>query len=162
MVRKLLEYLKLVNTIKVSQFPSVGDQEAGDLLTGLRTGANSNFNPGSDTGFSPLPYTVETALTVQMIANNGYVANNAGRINFTLPTSFNVGDVIELAAFGAGGWTISQNAAQQIIFGISSTTIGIGGSLSSTQVGDSIVLKGVVANTSFLVIGAPQGNITFV
>lgn len=151
----------MVATKKISQFPSVGDQAPGDLLTGLRDGANNNFNPNSASGYAPLPYETITALTFQMAANNGYFANNAGMIEFTLPPLFDEGDVLELGAFGAGGWKILQNAGQQIMFGRVLTTAGTSGSVQSTSVGDSIKLVGVIANTSLMVVGAPQGNLIY-
>lgn len=153
----------MVDTIKISQFASGGAQVNGDLLTGLRGGANTNFNPSGGAGtYSPLPYQMVTTLSFFMASNNGYIANNAGQIVFTLPPVFGLGDVIELAAFGAGGWQIVQNAGQQIVFGKILTTAGAGGSITSTAVGDSIKLVGVVADTTLIVLGAPQGNLIFV
>ena len=152
----------MVDTIKISQFPSGGNQINGDILTGLRTGANTNFNTDAAGTFSPIPFSVVTSLFLAMAPNNGYAANNAGQVTLLLPVFFNVGDIIEVAAFGAGGFQITQNAAQQIIFGLSSTTIGIGGTITSTQVGDSLMMKGIVENSSWMIIGGVQGNLIVV
>jgi hypothetical protein len=163
MVNWLKRLKKMVDTIKISQFPSGGAQMSSDLLTGLRTGANTNFMPETPGGvYVPLPFTVITSLFLQMVTNNGYAANNAGQVTLVLPVTFAVGDIIEVAAFGAGGFQITQNAAQQIVVGIQSTTIGITGTVTSTQVGDSLVMKGIVANTSLMVIGGVQGNLLIV
>ena len=62
---------------------------------------------------------------------------------------------------GAGGWRVSQNAGQQIHFGILNTTTGTGGYLSSTQTYDTIRMVCNVENNEFTVIGA-VGNITII
>ncbi len=88
-----------------------------------------------------------------------YISQSALITTYTLPLSFNVNDTVELVGFGAGGWTITQNAGQTIHSPSGSTTIGITGSLSSTNPYNSVVLKGVVKNTE-MVITAQTGNLT--
>lgn len=147
-----------VNVIKVSQFPTVGSLEAGDLITGLRAGANTNFTGEQGS----LIWQPVNGLTEQMAPNNGYVTMNAGVVNLLLPLEAAFGDLIGVVGWGSGGWTISQNEGQQIFLGLTPTTPGVGGSLSSTQSRDSIVLMCVVPNVSFINLGAPQGNITYI
>lgn len=96
-----------------------------------------------------------------MVANDGYLANSASQIVFSLPATSNFGDKLEIAGFGAGRWQITQGAGQQIIFGVDQTTIGVGGSLTSTEQYDSIELLCVVPNLTWLALDA-QGNITVV
>lgn len=96
-----------------------------------------------------------------MVANDGYLTNSGSQIVLTLPATSVFGDKIEVAGFGAGGWQVQQLAGQQIIFGNQSTTLGVGGSLTSTNQFDSLELLCVVANLTWLVLDA-QGNITVV
>jgi hypothetical protein len=81
---------------------------------------------------------------------------------FVLPLSSNFGDKINVVGNAAGGWTITQNAGQKIVVGSSSSTIGIGGSVSSTNQYDSIELLCVQANFGWQALVAPQGNLTIV
>ena len=101
------------------------------------------------------------ASTTQAIAvNNGYFTQAVG-ITLTLPATAALGTEIYVTSSGVGIWTIAQNAGQNIQFGNLSTTVGTGGSLASTAIGDSITLVCSVANTTWAVIGS-QGNITIV
>jgi hypothetical protein len=97
-----------------------------------------------------------------MAADNGYTANNAGLVTLTLPVTAAYGSVISVNGKGAGGWRIAQNASQSIRLGNVTTTVGVGGSLSSTNLGDSIDLVCITANTLWTTQGAPQGTITVV
>ena len=91
--------------------------------------------------------------------NTGYIANNAGLVTITLPTTAAVGSVLRVAGKGAGGWQIAQNASEIIHFGTLDTTTGTGGSLESTNTYDSVELLCIVADTEWLVISS-VGNIT--
>ena len=98
-----------------------------------------------------------------MVPNNGYVSDSGATIVFTLPATANFGDVLRVVGKGAGGWTITQNAGQIIIFGVDSTTVGVGGSLASTVQSDCIELLCTTggANTFWTVMSC-IGNITVV
>ncbi len=97
-----------------------------------------------------------------MAANNGYVANNAGLVTLTLPATAAFGTNISVVGQGGGGWTIHQNAGQYIIVGSSSTTLGAGGSVSSTNQFDSINLVCTQANLIWTTRGGVQGALTIV
>ena len=95
-----------------------------------------------------------TGTTQQTAANTGYMANNPARVSITLPVSSAVtlGDVIQINGFGAGGWTVIQNAGQSAI------TKSIRGSSSATTTGpisgaqyDAIELQ-YVGNNTFSVL----------
>ena len=96
-----------------------------------------------------------------MTANVAYTANNAGLVTLTLPTTAAAGTTLEVTGLGAGGWSIAQNASQLIHLGSSVTTTGVGGSLSSTNRYDTVVLRCVVANTTWNVTSV-IGNLTVV
>lgn len=95
-----------------------------------------------------------------MVAQRGYVNNNAGLTTFTLPATANFGDIIEIAGVGAGGWTIVQNSGQSIVVGALTSTVTTG-SVSSTMATDTIRLLCVAANTNFKALSW-AGNLTVV
>ena len=85
---------------------------------------------------------VNVTTTTQAIAvNTGYVANNAAQVVFTLPATGALGDTFYITGngnVGTAGWKVNQNAGQVIFFGSSTTSVGAGGSLTSTNQLDSI------------------------
>lgn len=109
----------------------------------------------SGTG-SGIGWTEVTGTTQAMVADNGYVANNGALVVFTLPTTAAFGTVINLVGKGAGGWRIDQNASQNIQVGSVSSTVGVGGSVASTNRYDSLELLCTTANTTWTVLGGPQ------
>jgi hypothetical protein len=98
-----------------------------------------------------------------MSPNNGYITDNATQVVYTLPSVAAQGTLLEVCGgvLGVGGWKIAQNALQSIKFNSSSTTVGTGGSLTSTEQYDTIRLLCIVANTTWTVLGN-EGNITVV
>lgn len=125
----------------------------GTTITG--SGSNITFNASG----GGLSWSVVTSATQAMTINRGYIANRGGGVAFALPTTAAVGDQVRVTTINAGGWSITQAAGQQIQIGDSTTTLGAGGSLASTKIGDSVLLVCTVANTTFLVLSA-TGNIT--
>jgi len=131
------------------------------------TGFTGFTGPQGPTGSGGLTWTEVTGTTQSMVSNNGYIANNVGLVTLTLPTTIAVGGLIPVSGFGAGGWTIAQNSGQQIFWdaggvdGTNETTLGVTGSLSSTDRYNCIEVQCVVANTTFIVRWA-KGNITIV
>lgn len=78
-----------------------------------------------------------------MARNNGYmVISPGGAITMALPSTASsvLGDLIEITLDGATSWQITQAAGQQIRFSSSQTTVGVGGSITTTATGDSIRL----------------------
>lgn len=128
------------------------------------TGVSIVNAPGSITINSTgggLTWTDVTGTTQTAAPNNGYLADNAAIVTITLPSTVPQFSIVEVVGFGAGGWTIAQNAGQSVHLGSAVTTIGAGGSLSSTNRYDCVTLLCVVANTTFTVIDS-IGNITVV
>lgn len=123
------------------------------------TGSGSNITFNSTGG--GLTWNDVTGITQAMAVNNGYVPDNGALVTLTLPATATFGSVIAVVGRGAGGWTIAQNAGQQIICGPNSTTIGVGGSVSSTNRRDTIFLLCTTANTEFTRINF-SGNLTLV
>jgi hypothetical protein len=58
-----------------------------------------------------------------------------------------LGDTIKIVG-KLGTWSIAQNANQQILIGSASSTVGVGGSVAGTNVGDSIELVVITSGAS--------------
>jgi hypothetical protein len=111
------------------------------------------------TGFT---WNVVTVASTQMVSNNGYIVNyTGGQATLLLPSTAAVSSNITVVGFSAGGWTITQNAGQNIVVAPSTTTTGTGGSLTPSQPGFAIELINVVANTTFTCYGG-QGSYVLV
>lgn len=92
-----------------------------------------------------------------MSQNTTYITNSASLVTLTLPTSPTVGQIIYIAGLGSGGWKVGQNSGQQIIIGSSQTTSGTGGSVSSANATDCMIL--IAHSTSvWTTIGQPQST----
>lgn len=116
----------------------------------------------SVTGTPAFNYILVAGTAVLMLGNNGYVTNNGSLVSLTLPTASSFGDRLNIIGYGAGGFIIEQNAAQQVIIGNKMSTLGNLGSVSSTQIGDSLELVCVVPNAVWMAPFAPQGSLTVV
>lgn len=143
---------------------STGVQPVASTLT-AGTGVSITNGAGSITinaSGGGLTWTVITGAAQALAVNNGYIANNAGTVVFTLPVTAAVGTVIAVTGINNNtGWQIAQNVGQTIYFGSANTTTGVGGSLTSTRIRDTVFLLCVVANTDWNVIDS-IGNITIV
>jgi hypothetical protein len=106
-------------------------------------------------------WTDVSGLTQAIAVNNSYTANNAGLVTLTLPAASAYGSVVEISGKGAGGWLIAQNAGNMIIFGSSSSTPGIGGSIASTGQFDTVRLVCTVVDAVWTVTSC-VGNLTIV
>lgn len=123
----------------------------------VTAGANTITIAATGAGFS---WTDVTGATQTIVAENGYLADRAGGVAFTLPASATIGDTFRIVGV-QGSWTLAQAANQQIKFGSSATTVGVGGSLASTNAGDCIecVATNTSASTVWRVMSS-VGNIT--
>jgi len=80
--------------------------------------------------------------------DNGYFCNKAGTLLLALPAVSVEGDIIEVANENTAlGIQFTQAAGQQILLGNSSTTLGAAGTLTSSDVGDTLKIVCKVANT---------------
>lgn len=98
----------------------------------------------------------EVVASPQVISvNNGYISNLGGGIAFSLPAVSAVGDTFSIVG-KAGIWSITQGAGQTIHVGSTSTTPGVGGSLTANAATDSVNFVCVTANLEWQVVGGPQ------
>lgn len=129
--------------------------------TGITVVQNGNNITVSATG-TGVSWSVITSATQAMTTDSGYVANytGGGTLVFTLPTTSSVGDALYINGLGSSGWQIAQNAGQQIIIGSVSSTVGVTGSVASSNQFDSLKLICVQANLTWAISGGAQGNLT--
>lgn len=141
---------------------STGNDPVASVLTagsgiGIVNASGSITISATSGGFI---WSTVTGTSQTISAENGYIANNASLITFTLPSTAAVGDTFKIMGLAAGGWTIVENTGQSIIFGdVTSTTTS--GSISSTDAHDSITVTCTVANTTWSV-SQSIGNLSIV
>ena len=130
----------------------------GTGITVVDTPGTSTLTINSSGSFA---WTVITSNQTAVV-NNGYICNKSGTLALLLPATASIGDTIKVTGINTG-WTITQNANQEIYFGTSHTTVGVGGSLSSLNVRDSVELVCVVSGSSTIwnVISS-IGNLSYV
>lgn len=130
----------------------------GRLGTGFNVDENGVVSV-SGGGGGGITWNEVTGTTQLAAADNGYIANNESRVTITLPSTIAVGKIIEVAGSGAGGWKISQNAGQKIVFGSVETTEGTTGYMESNSRYESVKLICITSNAVFSVLratGAPE------
>lgn len=105
-------------------------------------------------------WTTVTGTTQAAAINNGYVANSnaVGACVITLPAIAPVGSIVEVLGLGNEGWTLAANAGQTIQFGSVATSTA--GSFSSTNQFDTILVKCMVANTTWSVTSSVSAGLT--
>ncbi len=84
---------------------------------------------------------VQISASQALAKNTGYFCiAPGGALALSLPStaSSTIGDLIEVTLDGATSWTITQAAGQQIQYNNLGTTVGVGGSLASTDQGNTI------------------------
>ena len=141
-------------------FP-VADGGANEVLTTNGAGVVSWQAGGG--GGGGLTWEV-TTVNDSIVEGEGYHANKGTLLTMTLPATGAIGDTFAITNMNiAVGWRIAQNANQYIRFGNQLTTVGVGGYLESTALGDSVELVCNVsgASTGWIVVQS-VGNITIV
>ena len=117
------------------------------------TGANLKAS------INPLSQVINVTTSTQaMSPNTIYVADSAGLVTFTLPLTAPFGSILSVVGYGPGGWKIEQNASNQIIVSPQNTTLGVGGSIASTDQFDTLTLICIVADFIWTAYGAPQSQ----
>jgi len=145
----------------------LGSSSADPVFATLTsTGGTITFTPGAGTlnleaAVDLTPWNEVTSATQALAVNEGYIMNYATAITATLPATAALGTVIKIAGKGAGLTVVAQNALQQIHFGSTSTTIGVTGSITATNLHDTVQLLCIVANTEWVVLDS-VGNWTIV
>jgi|GEM_PF-3558862 len=89
-----------------------------------------------------------------MVADNGYFLTGGGALVLTLPVVCAAATVIEIAGSASASWSIAQNALQSIQLGAVTSTVGVGGSVTSANAGDTIRMLCIVANTKWVMLSS--------
>jgi hypothetical protein len=134
--------------------PTAATLTAGSGIT--ITNAAGSITIASTT--SGMTWTTVSGTTQSAAVNNGYITNNAGAVTVTLPTTFAIGDAVEVKGLGAGGWVLAAGAATTIRYGTSVTSAA--GSLTSANQYDTVKITGLVANTTWSVDYALSAGLT--
>lgn len=130
---------------------SSGDPVGGTLTQGTRATITSASGSITIAGPTPaIPWVLSASGTQLMTINTGYI-NGGTSVTYILPTIAAIGTVLNVAGSIVGNWTITQHAGQNIQNGSASTTVGVTGSLSSSNQYDQVSLVCVAANTTWCV-----------
>ncbi len=125
------------------------------------TGISVTNGPGSitisSTGVGSVVWNDVSGTTQAAVVNNGYIISNASQTTVTLPATATEGSVFAIAGKGAGGWILQMNTGQTTHIGSSASTSA--GTITSTNLYDSLTIVCVTANTTFVAI-AGWGNLT--
>lgn len=161
-------YIDGIDGVNVGSVATVVTESGDKLGTATITGgAGITITPSANaiqisTSGGGFTWTDVTGTTQTLAVSNGYVSDNAGTVTFTLPASASLGDCIKIVG-KLGAWTIAQNANQQICVGNTNSTVGVGGSVSSTNLGDCITLRCITAGASTVWRAeSTMGNLTIV
>jgi len=92
-----------------------------------------------------------------LVVENGYFCTGGGALSLALPATSSIGDEIIITLDGSTSFSITQGAGQSIRIGNVATTAGVGGSLTSTQQGDTVWLVCQTANLKWNVLNS-MGN----
>lgn len=130
-------------------------------FAGTITGNTAVTFPTSGTLATTAQILTPNAVTASqsLVANNSYYITSGGALVLTLPTTAAAGTVIQLIGNGSTSWSIAQNASQSMWGGNVQSTVGVGGSIASTNAHDGITLICVVANLTWQSINY-QGFLT--
>jgi len=153
----------IVDTLVVDADVGTASPSSGTLNVvgsgGITTSASGNTL--TITGPSSVSWSNISA-SQTLVVNSGYFCSSGGALSLALPATSAVGDTIEVLLCGSTSFTVTQAAGQQITLANTSTTAGVGGSLSSTQQGDAIRIICRTANLLWQVGPGSLGNLTMV
>ena len=138
---------------------------AANNLNVVGGGATSTAGAGStititSTGGGMVWNVVTVVGPTQMAVDNGYLADNAAQVGLTLPLTSAVGSVICVTGMDTGGWKIDQNAGQSIRLVDAITTVGVAGTVESSEPNASLCMVCVLADTDWIGYSA-VGNLIF-
>lgn len=142
--------IKSLGVASNGQLP-IGSAGADPTLATLTPGTGVTITNGAGSitiaaTSGALTWVDVTGATQTLAAQTGYVTDHTN-VTYTLPASGTLGDTIKIVG-KLGITTIAQNANQQILIGSASSTVGVGGSIAGTNVGDCIELICITAGAS--------------
>jgi hypothetical protein len=152
--------------IKISQLPSSTMAQLSDIFPMSQSGVTYSESlqqvAALFQGMQFFKVVDQTTSTAILAPQTYYITDNgATTVTYTLPTVAPLGSIIWISGKSPGLFAITQNAGQSITFGDISTTVGVGGSLVSQNIGDFIALACIAANTTFQIINS-IGNFNYI
>lgn len=137
------------NTAFVINSGTLGQHSTNLIFQNTAATRDVTFQDASGTvaflsDLSPLVWAINANASISASSGNGYILTSGSPTTISLPTTFAAGDLIGISGFGAA-WTANIGAATNVqSFGDTYTT-----SIASANNTDSIVLIGLVANTTW-------------
>ncbi len=123
----------------------------------ITNGNGVSGNPTISSTSGGINWVDQTTASVTMAVNTGYTADaGASLITFTLPTSAALGDLIIIQGKAAGLYTINYTTGQDIVFGVTTSTV-TSGNVTSNKASDCITIRCSTASITapiFTVISA--------
>ena len=95
--------------------------------------------------------TVSAAASQTCASNTACIASSASTLTFTLPASPAIGDLVQVAGLGAGGFVVSKNTGQSLYDPVSSGTSPMSSFTGGPKA--AITLR-YIAVGAWLVVGA--------
>lgn len=95
-----------------------------------------------------------TTGTQAILMGNSYRVNAGTDCVLTLPATAAVGEFFEILGINAHVWTVAQRAGQTVYYGDLTTTTGVTGTIGTDIPHGNVVIKCIVANTTFTVISS--------
>lgn len=137
----------------------IGSTAGAPAAANITGGTGVNITNGSnsitiDVDSGGLEWSGIAGTTQSAAVDNGYVVQNAGQTTITLPSTYDLGSTVAIQGLGAGGWILTAAAGDTIQIGSMATSSG--GTVTSGNQWDSIVIVAVVANTTW----AMQSSVT--
>jgi hypothetical protein len=132
---------------------NISDTYSPVNYTATSATVDGNFQ-GVDNALGAIPSTftwTSPSTSESMVANHGYFTRGLTQVVMTLPVTAAGGDTFIVSNTTAAGFQIAQNALQSIRFGNLTTAVGIAGSITSNNIGDTITIVCDTPNTGFIV-----------
>lgn len=147
----------------------IGNGSSTPAVATLTQGAGISITNGAGTitiaATGNAAFVDVTGTSQTLVTGTSYLADNAGLITFTMPTTAAVGTVMRIGSspVNVGGWSITQLASQSIQVGNVVSSTGTGGHVASTSTlgGDAIEFVCTVANTTWVAVSS-MGSLSVV
>lgn len=128
---------------------------SGTVLTSNGASALPSFQAAAGGG---LTWNTVSGTSQSAAVSNGYVNTSGSLCTITLPTTFAVGATVAIQGAGTGLWKLAAGTATTIQFGQTATSSA--GSITAAAQYDSIMVIGIVANTTWAVAYCLSANAT--
>lgn len=145
----------------------IGSTGSAPTLSTLTAGSGITITNGSgsisiSSNAAGISWVDATDSSISMDTNRGYITNRGGGVTYSLPSTASLGDILHVVGKN-GDWSITQATGQIIYMGTSSSTLGSGGSISSSHEGDCVTLRCITPGslTSWRIVNS-IGNVSFV